>query len=178
MERMVALLRGINVGGRSLPMADLRALCTEIGLTDVATYIQSGNIVFSTDAPGQAVAAELEESIERRFAMKVPTIVRTATEWRNILAANPFPDVARETPNWLLLMVGKTAPPQGIETAMEATGEAGEKVRQAAGILWIHYPAGIGRSKLVWPKAFAGEPLVATTRNYRTAVKLMDMLGA
>jgi uncharacterized protein (DUF1697 family) len=121
MERMVALLRGINVGGRSLPMADLRALCTEIGLTDVATYIQSGNIVFSTDAPGQAVAAELEESIERRFAMKVPTIVRTATEWRNILAANPFPDVARETPNWLLLMVGKTAPPQGIETAMEAT---------------------------------------------------------
>ncbi|WP_206185340.1 DUF1697 domain-containing protein [Sphingosinicella sp. CPCC 101087] len=174
----MALLRGINVGGRSLPMADLRALCAELGLADIATYIQSGNIVFSARERPEAVAAELEAAIERRFAMKVPTVVRTAGEWQGIVAANPFPDAAREAPNWLLLMVGKTAPPQNIEGAMEATGAAGERVRRAAGILWIHYPAGIGPSKLVWPKTFAGEPFVATTRNYRTAMKLLDMLGA
>ena len=175
MERMVALLRGVNVGGRSLPMAELRALCGELGWQDVKTYIQSGNIVFAAKGKPAALESELEAAIEHRFGMKVPTIIRTAAQWSALLEHNPFPEVARETPNWLLLMVGKAPPPKGIEPAMEATGQAGERVRRAGGILWIHYPAGIGRSKLVWPKAFAGEAFVATTRNHRTAVKLQEM---
>jgi uncharacterized protein (DUF1697 family) len=176
MEQMIALLRGINVGGRSLPMAELRTLCGELGWQNVKTYIQSGNIVFAADGKPVALESALEEAIERRFAMKVPTVIRTGAQWRDMLEHNPFPEVAEETPNWLLLMVGKTAPPKGIESAMEATGAAGERVRNAGGILWIHYPAGVGRSKLAWPKKFEGEPFVATTRNHRTAVKLMEML--
>jgi uncharacterized protein (DUF1697 family) len=178
MERMIALLRGINVGGRSLPMADLRALCAELGWQDAQTYIQSGNLVFAAKGRTDAFETVLEEAIERRFAMNVPTIIRTAAQWRVLLDRNPFPEVARETPNWLLLMVGKSAPPEGIAEAMEATGRDGERVRSAGGILWIHYPAGIGRSKLAWPKAFEGAPFVATTRNYRTAVKLREMADA
>ena len=176
MGRMVALLRGINVGGRSLPMAELRALCGAIGWQDVATYIQSGNIVFSAEDKPAELEAALERAIADRFAMEVPTIVRSEADWRACLDANPFPDVARDTPNWLLLMIGKTAPPDGIDPAMEATGQAGERVRSAGGLLWIHYPEGIGRSKLTWPKTFEGRPFVATTRNYRTAVKLREML--
>ena len=175
---MLALLRGINVGGRSLPMADLRALCGELGWEDVRTYIQSGNVVFSAPGEPEKIAVALEAAIEDRFAMKVPTIVRTAEQWRTCLEKNPFPKAAREQPKWLLLMVGRTPPPEGIESAMEETGQAGERVRSAGGILWIHYPAGVGRSKLVWPKRFAGAPFVATTRNYRTAVRLGEMLGA
>lgn len=178
MGRMVALLRGINVGGRVLPMADLRALCAELGWDDVGTYIQSGNIVFSADGSQAALASSLEKAIEKRFDMMVPTIVRSAVQWTQILESNPFPDVARATPNWLLLMVGKAEPPSGIEAAMEATGQDGEQVRSAGGILWLSYPAGVGRSKMVWPKKFDGEPLIATTRNYRTAVKLREMLEA
>ena len=176
MGRMLALLRGINVGGRSLPMAELRSLCGEIGWTDVATYIQSGNLVFTTSGKPDALEGALEKAIAARFGMEVPVVIRAAAEWRDIVEANPFPEVARETPNWLLLMVGKGPPPRGIEGPMEATGEAGERVRSAGGILWIHYPAGVGRSKLVWPKKYEGEPFVATTRNFRTAVKLRDML--
>ena len=178
MGRMVALLRGINVGGRALPMAELRTLCAELGWEDVGTYIQSGNIVFSARGSQEALASSLERAIERRFDMKVPTIIRSAVQWTRILESNPFPDVARATPNWLLLMVGKTAPPGGIETAMEATGRDGEQARSAGGILWLSYPAGVGQSKMVWPKKFEGEPFIATTRNYRTAVKLREMLEA
>src|SRR5688572_12292184 len=178
MGRMVALLRGINVGGRVLPMAELRALCAELGWEDVRTYIQSGNIVFSATGSSAAVESSLEKAIEKRFDMKVPTIIRSAPQWTRILETNPFPDVARATPNWLLLMVGKTEPPKGIEAAMEATGQAGEQVRSAGGILWLSYPAGVGRSKMIWPKKFEGEPFIATTRNYRTALKLKEMLEA
>ena len=178
MGRMIALLRGINVGGRSLPMAELRDLCAGIGWDGVKTYIQSGNIVFSAKGKPAALEAELEEAIDRRFGMKVPTIIRTASQWRDMLEHNPFPQAAEEAPNWLLLMVGKTAPPAGIAAAMEATGQDGERVRSAGGILWIHYAAGVGRSKLVWPKKFEGAPFVATTRNHRTAVKLREMAEA
>ena len=175
---MIALLRGINVGGRSLPMAELRGLCAERGWQEVKTYIQSGNIVFSAKGKPAALEAELEQAIDRGFGMKVPTIIRTASQWREMLEKNPFPEVAEDTPNWLLLMVGKTAPPAGIAPAMEATGQDKERVRSAGGILWIHYPAGVGHSKLVWPKKYEGAPFVATTRNHRTAVKLRDMAQA
>ena len=175
---MIALLRGINVGGRSLPMADLRALCGELGWHDPKTYIQSGNLVFAAAGKPASLEAALEQAIARRFGMEVPTVIRTAAQWRGLLDHNPFPEVARETPNWLLLMVGKTEPPSGIAPAMEETGQAGERVRSAGGILWIHYPAGVGRSKLVWPKKFEGAPFVATTRNYRTAVRLREMAEA
>jgi len=176
MGRMVALLRGINVGGRVLPMAELRSLCAELGWDDVQTYIQSGNIVFSAAGNPAALESSLEEAIEKRFGMKVSTIIRTAAQWKHILQANPFPDVARATPNWLLLMVGKTIPPGGIEAAMEATGRDNEQARSAGGILWLNYPAGVGQSKMVWPKKFEGEPFIATTRNYRTAMKLGELL--
>jgi uncharacterized protein (DUF1697 family) len=178
MGRMLALLRGINVGGRVLPMAELRALCAELGWNDVRTYIQSGNVVFSAEGKPAALESSLEKAIEERFGMKVSTIIRTAAQWRGILKENPFPNVARSTPNWLLLMVGKTIPPSGIEAAMEATGRDNEQARRAGGILWLSYPAGVGQSKMVWPKKFEGEPFVATTRNYRTAMKLGELLEA
>jgi uncharacterized protein (DUF1697 family) len=178
MGRMVALLRGINVGGRVLPMAGLRGLCAELGWEDVRTYIQSGNVIFSASGKSVALESSLEKAIEERFGMKVSTVMRSAAQWREILDSNPFPETARETPNWLLLMVGKTVPPKGIEAAMEATGQDGEQVRNAGSILWLSYPAGVGQSKMIWPKKFEGEPFIATTRNYRTALKLKEMLEA
>src|SRR6187455_2117336 len=77
MERRVALLRGINVGGRVLPMAALRELCEALGWKDVRTYIQSGNVVFASDKAPAALETELEAAITDRFGMKVPVIVRT-----------------------------------------------------------------------------------------------------
>lgn len=88
--RYVALLRGINVGGKHpVPMGDLRAVFTGAGLADVATYIQSGNVVFSTDRP----AASLEELVERlmdeHFGIPVPTVVRSLRQFRSVVRSAP-----------------------------------------------------------------------------------------
>ena len=178
MTRMVALLRGINVGGRVLPMVELRGLCGELGWEGVATYIQSGNLVFTSSETPAAMESELEEAIERRFGMKVPVIVRTARQWAVYPAKNPFPKAAEDTPTWLLLLVSKQPPAPGAEQALEARATAGERVGRAGDGLWIAYPNGVGRSKLspVLIDKLVESP--ATSRNYRTVMKLKEMLEA
>lgn len=178
MGRMVALLRAVNVGGRKVPMAELRALCAELGWEDVATYIQSGNLVFTGKGEPAALEAELERAIRRKFGLDVPVIVRTAVQWAKLAAANPFPKAAREEPNRLQLLVSKKRPnPDAAETLL-ARAQGGERVEAAGGALWFHFPAGVGVSKLtpaLIDKA-CGSP--STGRNYRTVTKLKEMLEA
>ncbi|MGE0179608.1 MAG: DUF1697 domain-containing protein [Sphingomonas sp.] len=178
MARMVALLRAVNVGGRKLPMAELRALCPQLGWTNVATYIQSGNVVFDADcAPAEAEAA-LEARISRDYGYEAPTVVRTAAEWLGYAPACPFPDAARETPNYLLMLLAKQPIAAGAPETIQSRAAAGEVVKQAGEALWIHFPNGSGTSKLtpsLIDKAI-GSP--ATSRNYRTVVTLQEMLDA
>jgi uncharacterized protein (DUF1697 family) len=172
---MVALLRAVNVGGRKLPMAELRALCAEIGWSDVATYIQSGNLVFSAKGKPAALEATLEKAIADRFGMAVPAVVRTAAEWAAYPPANPF---SREPPNRVMLLLAKAQPAEGAEAVIEARAQAGERVRRAGDALWFHYPEGAGTSKLT-PSLIdraVGSP--ATARNYNTVLKLKEMLDA
>ena len=178
MGRMVALLRAVNVGGRKLPMAELRAHCAALGWQGVATYIQSGNVVFAADcAPAEAEAA-LETRIGEHYGFEAPTVVRTAAQWRDYAPACPFPDAARTTPNYLLMLVSKRPPAKGAAEAIQARAAAGETVARAGDAIWIHFPNGSGTSKLtptLIEKAI-GSP--ATSRNYRTVVTLQEMLGA
>ncbi len=96
--RSVAVLRGINVGGhRKLPMAELRALATELGLQNVETYVQSGNLVF--DGPGTGVSERLTGAIRDRYGFAVPVIVRTGRELAAIVADCPLGVVATAR-NW------------------------------------------------------------------------------
>ncbi|MGZ8361212.1 MAG: DUF1697 domain-containing protein [Allosphingosinicella sp.] len=178
MERKVALLRGINVGGRVLPMATLRALCEQLGCQGVQTYIQSGNVVFASAKKTATLEAELEAAIAERFGMKVPVIVRTAKQWAAYLEGNPFPDAVDEEPRWLLLLVAKAIPAKNAERAIEARGTMGERAGRAGDGLWIRYPGGVGTSKLSpgLIDKLVGSP--GTTRNYRTAWKLGEMLEA
>ena len=175
MARLIALLRAVNVGGRKLPMAELRVLCGEIGWKDVETYIQSGNLVFT--APGGAGALEkaLEDAIKDRFGLDVPVIVRTALQWEELAAANPFPKVARDEPNRLQLLVSKRPPESGAARKLKERARAGEAVEAAGGALWFHFPEGVGTSKLT-PAAIdkaCGSP--STSRNWRTICKLQEM---
>ncbi len=178
MGRMVALLRAVNVGGRKLPMAELRAHCADLGWRDVATYIQSGNIVFDADCSPADAEAALEARIRNAYGYEAPAIVRTAAQWGQYAPANPFPDAARETPNFLLMLLSKKPMAAGAADAIQARAAAGEIVRQAGEALWIHFPNGSGTSKLtptLIDKAI-GSP--ATSRNYRTVVTLQEMLDA
>jgi uncharacterized protein (DUF1697 family) len=178
MARLVALLRAVNVGGRKLPMADLRALCTELGWVDVETYIQSGNLVFTAPGTPDAIEAQLEKAILDRFALDVPVIVRTAAQWNAYVDANPFAKVAREEPNRLQLLVSKRPPDGDAAATLMERARAGETVKAAGGALWFHFPEGVGTSKLtpaIIEKA-AGSP--STSRNWRTVTRLQEMAQA
>ena len=176
MARFVALLRAVNVGGRKLPMAELRALCVELGGRDVEPYIQSGNLVFSADGKREALEAQLEKAIAERFGMEVPVIVRTAAEWALYPAGNPFPKAAKDEPNRLMLLLSKKPPAAGAAAAIEAKATAGEQVRQAGAALWIHYPGGAGTSKLTPTLIDRAIGSPATARNYNTVLRIGEML--
>ena len=176
MERRLALIRGINVGGRMLPMAALRALCEGLGWREVRTYIASGNVLFEADGAREDQEAALEAAIAARFPFQVPVIVRTASQWAGIPDTNPFKDAARDAPNRLLLFVSKRSPPDEAEARLQQRATIGERVRQVGDLVWIHFPDGIAQSKLsptLIDKMFESP---ATSRNYRTVVKLKEML--
>jgi uncharacterized protein (DUF1697 family) len=176
MGRMVALLRAVNVGGRKLPMAELRALCGELGWTDVATYIQSGNVVFTAPGKPEAIEAALEAAIARRFGMDVPVLVRSKAQWAKYQADNPFPHEAKDEPARLMLVVTKRPPAAGAAEAIEARAAAGERVRQAGDVLWFHFPNGAGASKLTPSLVDRAIGSPGTARNYNTVMKLKEML--
>jgi uncharacterized protein (DUF1697 family) len=172
---MIALLRAVNVGGRKLPMAELRALCAEIGWEKVETYIQSGNVVFSASGKPEAIEAKLEKAIKERFGLEVPAIVRTAAEWAALAAANPFPKAAKDSPNRLQLLVSKRPPAKDAADRLMERAQDGEAVKPVGGALWFHFPEGVARSKLtpaLIDKA-CGSP--STGRNWRTVLKLREM---
>jgi uncharacterized protein (DUF1697 family) len=176
MGRMVALLRAVNVGGRKLPMAELRALCAVLGWEDVSTYIQSGNVVFTAAGAPDALEKSLEKAIAKQFGLDVPVIVRSAAQWAHYPPGNPFPKAAKDEPNRLMLLLAKRPPEKGAEDVIQARATAGEQVRRAGDALWIHFPEGAGTSRLT-PSLIdraIGSP--ATSRNHRTVMTLMEML--
>lgn len=176
MESYVALLRGINVGARtSIAMAELRALASGIGLADVRTYIQSGNLFFRTQER-KGLEEKLEAAVAQRF-VAVPVIVRSASEWIACAAHNPFPAAAGAEPDRLMMMLSKAAPNGDAADALMERARDGERIALAGGALWIHYPAGSGVSKLS-PSLIdrlVGSP--STARNWRTVLKIGDMLS-
>jgi len=178
MGRKLALIRGINVGGRVLPMAELREICAGLGWHDVRTFIQSGNVVFESDESAAALEAVLEAAISERFGFKVPVIVRTPAQWADYPLANPFPKAAEDEPNRLLMLLSKGVPTEGAEDVIQARAVAGERVKRAGDALWFRYPEGVGTSKLTPSLIDRALGSAATGRNYRTVVTLLDMLRA
>ena len=164
----VALLRAVNVGGVSLPMAELKAICEALGFTDVATYIQSGNVLFRADAAEAAVARRLDEALGQRLGKAPGVMIRGATELRAIADNAPFPHAP---PNYLLVHFFGEPPPADTLAAMVAPG--GEEARLSGREIYVHYPDGSGRSKLKLPALKSG-----TSRNLNTVRKLADLAAA
>jgi uncharacterized protein (DUF1697 family) len=177
MGSYIALLRGINVGGHNkLPMAGLRETCAELGWTEVRTYIQSGNVVFAATGKAAALEEALEKAIAARFGFAPAVIVRSSARLNSLAAANPFPKESAREPHWVLVGFAKQHMKDGAAETIAVKGQAGERVEEAGGALWFHYPAGVGTSKLT-PSLIdraAGSPV--TARNWRTMTKLIDML--
>ena len=158
-------------------MAELRALCEEIGWSEVRTYIQSGNVLLRASGETAELEARLEDGIGKRFGLAVPVIVRSGSEWPGLVASNPFDDAARDEPNRLMLCLSKEPPDPDCEQALQERAMDGERVRLVGQALWIHYAAGAGTSKLAPSliNRLVGSPV--TARNWRTGVQLQRMLG-
>jgi uncharacterized protein (DUF1697 family) len=175
--RYVALLRAVNVGGAKLPMAELREVCAALGWSNVATYIQSGNVVFDSEDSPASLESALEKAVEQRFGFKRPVIVRSAEQWSRYAKGSPFPEQEKGQPNYLLIGVAKSPVAAAAAEMLQRRGAAGEQVRQERDVLWFWFPEGSGVSKLtpsLIDKA-AGSPV--TTRNWRTVMKLQEMLS-
>jgi uncharacterized protein (DUF1697 family) len=166
MTRYIALLRAVNVGGTgALPMADLRAICSDSGFTRVETYIASGNVVFESKAAPAMVKAELEARLLAYAGKPVGFMLRTAPEMLAVLKANPFP---RAEPKYTYAIFLDHRPPR--DTLDQATGQSDEEIRLGDREIFVHYPSGMGRSKLRIPAARTG-----TARNMNTVAKLAEM---
>jgi uncharacterized protein (DUF1697 family) len=162
----VALLRAVNVAGTGkLPMTQVKALCTELGLRRVETYIASGNVVFEARSSAQAVRAELEQCLSVRTGRSVGVFVRTADEMRRVLTDNPFADRAANRTYAFFLHDATTA-----DSVRDVRGQSDEEIRAGRREIYVFYPAGMGRSKLRIPVAEQG-----TARNMNTVAKLAAM---
>jgi len=189
MASHVALLRGINVGGRNkVPMADLREVVTSLGHTGVTTYIQSGNVLFSTaDADTAKLAAALESAIGERFGIWSSVVVLSRDELAEVLASNPYPD--EPNPRLVHVVFLNAEPPEDLlariaaaESAAAAKGSR-DTVRAAGRALFVHTPDGYGTSELAQalfriisaPGKQKKQELAATARNWATATKLLSL---
>jgi len=174
MPNYIALLRGINVGGRNkIPMADLRDLFAAVGFTNARTLLQSGNVVFE-GARQSAAALEqlLEAETQTRFGLSIDYVVRTATEWKRIIAGNPFIDEAKHDPSHTLVMLLKTPAKAAAVRALNDEIKGREIVRAAGKQLYMIYPDGIGRSKLTNAVIEKKLNVRGTVRNWNTVLKL------
>ncbi len=168
MSTFVALLRAVNVGGTSkLPMADLRKMATDAGYTDVETYIASGNLLLESGDDGEAeVSRAIETALFEYCGRDIAVFVRSPEELRRVLDANPFRD---EPGNRVAVYFLREQPEP--DAADRATGGiAGERVVAGERALYVHYPQGMGTSKLRIPAAAAG-----TARNVNTVAKLVEL---
>ena len=176
MSQLIVLMRAVNVGGRKLPMADLRALCGELGFDRPETYIQSGNLLIGSPDSIADTRKKLGAAIEKTFGFEVPLIVRTASKWRGYVDGNPFAGDANVAEKMLHLLLADRSPPAGAVEVLQGYAQKGERVRLAGDALWIDYAEGVARSKLTparIDKAFGAR---ATGRNLRTVLKLQDMI--
>lgn len=172
MTTFVALLRGINVGGNKLvPMAALRDMVTELGFVDVATLLQSGNVVFRGAAKAPAtIERQLEAAIRRTFGFAVEVHVRTAAEWRVIVDANPFTAEAVKDPAHLLVTCFKEPLQKAAVDALRAAIVGPETLHGDGRQLYMVFPEGAGRSKAA---VLAARMLPSgTARNWNTVMKL------
>lgn len=175
MNTFIALLRGVNVGGKNkLPMAELRTALTASGLLNVQSYIQSGNVVFQSPLDDQtAITASIIETLEKQFAISTTVVLITAARLLAIRDANPYPDAEQLDKSLQLYFLHQPAQAVNHQKLASLKSDS-ESYHLLQHCFYLLAPDGIGRSKLA-----AGAErclgVTTTTRNWRTVNKLIGL---
>lgn len=176
-QHHLALLRGINVGGKNkLPMADLRGILESLGCEDVRTYIQSGNVVFRASSKARkGLEGRLSESIASTLGLTIPVLIRSAEEVEEAVARNPFQGPKFE-PKHLHFGFLADRPTAAARKSLDPNRSPGDRFEVLDRCLYLHCPNGLARTKLT--NAYFDRALgtVSTVRNWKTTQKLLEML--
>jgi uncharacterized protein (DUF1697 family) len=175
MTAYVALLRGVNVGGNTLKMSWLREACEEIGLERVQTYVQSGNIVFTSRLGAAKLEQTLKEMIDQQTRLPVTVTVRSAAELEGVIAGNPFLkqkgiDVTKLHVTFLAKTVAKPALDK-----LDALAGTRDQYRLIGREIYLHCPINYGETKLSNNAIEKVLGVGATTRNWKTVTTLHAM---
>jgi uncharacterized protein (DUF1697 family) len=174
----VALLRGINVGGKNmLPMKDLTKMFADAGCTDVRTYIQSGNVVFEAPAGAPGVADHVVRHIEKRFGFRIPVILRTSHQLLKTIRDNPFLTTVADQ-RWLHVYFLANAPNARAIAGLDPARSAPDAFHVLGQEIFLHLPNGMGRSKLTNAYFDSKLSTTCTARNWATVLKLSEMMNA
>ena len=178
MARFVVLVRGVNVGGHNkLPMAAFRELLSGLGFTDVATYLQSGNAVFTTAKRAPAtLATTVERALKQELNLGVQVLVVTGDRLQRIVDDNPMvADDDDPTHLYVAFLSGK--PNSKALRAIDVDRYAPDRFIVVGDVAYLHYPTGMGRSRLDPGAVFGRCGVWATARNWRTVGQLLDMVA-
>jgi uncharacterized protein (DUF1697 family) len=176
-ETYVALLRGINVGGKhTLPMKDLAKIVCDCKCSDVRTYIQSGNVVFAASpAASRTLPALIAKKIEERFGFPAPVILRTGDELARILRGNPF--LRAGAPERALhVYFLADLPSASAVKSLDPNRSAPDEFRVVGREIYLHVPNGMGRTKLTSTYFDSKLSTVCTARNWATVNMLLQMM--
>ena len=176
-EAHVALLRGINLGGKNrLSMKDLAAIFSDAGCRTVETYIQSGNVVFAAPATlARRIPGLVEKSIEKRFGLVVPVMTRTARELRKVATGNPFLRSGADTATLHVAFLADRPSAAGIK-ALDPDRSKPDAFAVSGREVYLHCPNGFARTKLT--NAYFDSKLgtTSTVRNWKTVITLLELV--
>ena len=179
--RYISILRGINVGtGRKVPMADLKKLCETMGLKNVQTYIQSGNVVFELAKPEAILILEirLQQTFSQTFGFDIPVIVRTQEEWAESILNNLFWKEDDSDIDRLHLTCLKEVPSPELLEKIKMFQFLPDRYEIVGKDVFIFCAAGYGTSKLVNSFFESKLKVTTTTRNWKTVMKLHEMINS
>jgi len=176
----IALLRAVNVAGHNrVAMADLRTLLAGLGFGNPRSLLQSGNLVFYAGRrTGPSLEGMLEQAARVELGLETQFLVRTAGQWDDIVAGNPFPDEARRDPARLLVMPLKDEPGTQDVAALRRAVQGREQVQVTGREAYLVYPDGIGRSRMTAALIERHLGTTGTARNWNTVLKLKDLVAA
>jgi len=178
MTTFVSLFRGINVGGhQTIRMDELKDLYVSLGFKDVVTFIQSGNVVCTSDDANVAqLPKQIEDGFTQKFGFHVKVIVRTSAEIREIIANNPFQNQPMKESKWVVVLFLATRPESIALEDLQKTYVGPEELYLTGQEMYIYYPNGIGRSKLTLTLIEKKLKTMGTGRNWNTLLQLQKLI--